>query len=304
MGNNFIGFITSFYDAMRGGRKLVGLSTPEFTFSDLSVAFDLSGIPTAEPAVEFDKDHRRRLHPMFHPDYDLLPGLNNKGQQEWSTVAHLSFVHHKKKMPFSNGTRGPSVVQSRHNNVHFDRPKGALLACHFAALGCLKAPLSDGLNVNKQADSATEYCGETVALRVLVRGLSARLLRAAPFYKESWEGEPRRLAALLASKSAPRGLPPRSPVALATASSEVREKYAGFEVPLWDVAVHVRVGFKFVERGETEDANADEVKRASSLRLCGGDSSNVGWRMCAGIQRALVCRFIFCLLCDWGGAFR
>jgi len=137
MGNAFVGYLTSFYDAMRSGRRLVRLSTPEFTFSDLAVAFDLGGLPLAEESVEFDEKHVRRQHPQFHCEY-----------YQGSGRANVSFVFHKQTVP---GPATLPIVQSRHNNVHFDRPRGPLEACHFEALGCHQPPRG-GININKQVN--------------------------------------------------------------------------------------------------------------------------------------------------------
>ena len=195
------------------------LSTPEFTFSDLSLAFDISGIPVVDPSVEFDENHRRRIHPLFHPEYDSN---------------HLANVTFRAGRNFI-AAHDNDAVQSRKSNVHFDRPKTtAFLACHFAALGC-PPPTRDHLNLLKMDGEPVDYCFESRALRRLLLGLSPRLLAVRLLYEASWMGSPTRLRALLDARS-----------------DRIGE-------PIWDVAVHIRVGFRFVEVGETEAQNAATV---------------------------------------------
>jgi hypothetical protein len=251
MGNTFVGLMTSFYDAMRSGRRLVMLSTPEFTFSDLSVAFDLT-IPIVDHAIEFDKNdknHRKQTYPAIH--FDFLPAV--RGDQR----GNVTFMVHRKPVAITDAP----VIQSRHNNVHFNRPQHSeLLRCHFAALECQVPPFSVSLNMFKQTNGAVEYCGETSILRHSLTGPSRRLLASAEIFKESWTGSSKRIEALFAARSFPPGFSPLPPLALAYSHDhEVKKAFQDFRSPIWDCAVHVRVGFKFVEMGETEEQNMGEI---------------------------------------------
>jgi len=89
------------------------------------------------------------------------------------------------------------------------------------------------------SDEPRDYCAETQALRHLIQGLSPRLLRVASIYEGSWSGSQDRLRSLIQS---------RTPV------SSVSLK------PIWDIALHLRVQFPFVEQGLSEVGNEDEVQ--------------------------------------------
>jgi hypothetical protein len=285
-------------------------STPEFTFSDLGLAFEL-GIPIADPAIEFEpnpthqgfKDasahHQgsrvRRKHPSFIPERSS-PHHPAPGNQ----VANVTFqLNH---LPVSPADY--DAVQSRLHNVHFDRPSSlALLKCHFRAVGCLipastgtppgsssgssslGGPTSVGLNVMKtsSADPA-EYCGESRALRRLVLGVNQRLLSVASLYEATWMGpSPLRLHRLLAARSTDPVAPSydHEPPGLGRTSTEAAVERASFAHgpqnpsrsnrssslaspahggPVWEVAVHVRVGFSFVERGSDEASHESEIE--------------------------------------------
>eukprot|EP00613_Pedinella_sp_CCMP2098_P071423 CAMPEP_0171931880 /NCGR_PEP_ID=MMETSP0993-20121228/29839_1 /TAXON_ID=483369 /ORGANISM="non described non described, Strain CCMP2098" /LENGTH=431 /DNA_ID=CAMNT_0012572015 /DNA_START=200 /DNA_END=1494 /DNA_ORIENTATION=- len=248
MGNTFVGFMTSFYDAMRSGRRLVMLSTPEFTFSDLSVAFELD-IPIVENSIEFDQSHRKQTYPEAHFAFDPARPADQRG--------NVTFMLHRKPAPAAEYP----VIQSRHHNVHFSRPKQReLLACHFAALGCTVSPLSSEINILKQQASVAEYCGETSILRRLVKGLSSRVHAVSGLYEETWSGSNERIKSLFSARSSPLGLPPLPPLALAhSRDPQVQKTYRNYSAPLWDCAIHVRVGFKFVELGGTEEQHAAEI---------------------------------------------
>mmetsp|Transcript_51406 Transcript_51406/g.116908 ORF Transcript_51406/g.116908 Transcript_51406/m.116908 type:complete len:422 (+) Transcript_51406:241-1506(+) len=124
--------------------------------------------------------------------------------------------------PKASGTR---VVHSRPRNFRFDRSR-RYLECYHRAVGCPDP--KRGLNPSKQEADPEVYCGESTALRRLILGASAELRRLSPVFFSHWAGEPVRLERLL-------GHPGQA-------------KRTGLSEPLWDVAVHARVEFPFVEQ--------------------------------------------------------
>jgi hypothetical protein len=218
MGNTLVGYLSSFYDAMRLSRDLVAARIPEFRFNDLTLAFR-TGVPFASEEMEFEGTRQKRRYPLVHIE----------------AGKPIGFRFQNKPIEAMN----KSIVQSRHNNVHFERPTGysngtAIIDCFFKVLGCPAGP-AKGVNIMKQEQHPANYCGETQALRRLILGVSDRLLGVRGIFESSWVGDLTRLQSLLLAKSTDHGL------------------------PIWDVAVHARVGFKFVEQGEDEAANADRI---------------------------------------------
>jgi len=280
-------------------------STPEFTFSDLGLAFEL-GVPVADPKIEFEGADGngnfvqragvrvRKLHPGFFPEDD--------SDFKQDGAANVTFKLHHKQVSADDY----SAVQSRMRNIHFDRTHSlALLQCHFRAVGCgseanavpsemsptpLLGPKAVHYNVLKTScEDPQEYCGESRALRRLVLGVNQRLLSVAHMYAATWmgpESPPHRLHRLLAARSSDPVAAPHSDsdrsactAELSTfdhdhfnhwnnnsrssssiGSSTLVNRSAHCGGPVWDVAVHVRVGFNFVEQGGNEVSHAHEIE--------------------------------------------
>jgi len=237
LGNTFVGFIGSWYDAMRSGRLLFRSSTSEFVFNDLSMAFDL-GVPVLDPLLEFGTSdlalRKKNVYPSLYPvfekaaPFDAL--LEYHAGQIQSPVIDASHVQ---------------IAQSRYPNIFALRPRNhTLVVCMYKAVGCAPPPKPRHIPLEPGAlvllsDEPRDYCAETQALRHLIQGLSPRLLRVASIYEGSWSGSQDRLRSLIQS---------RTPV------SSVSLK------PIWDIALHLRVQFPFVEQGLSEVGNEDEVQ--------------------------------------------
>jgi hypothetical protein len=141
--------------------------------------------------------------------------------------ACVSYLQSGFRSPRVAGTR---VAHSRPRNFHFDRPD-RFSECYYRALGhCPQPP--KGINTAKQEENPVAYCGESAALRRLIQRPSGELRRLGPLFEAHWNGSPGRLAALMSHDTAQR------------------------DAPIWAVAVHARVQFKFVEQGIDERAPA------------------------------------------------
>lgn len=254
LGNTLVGFLTSFYDSMRLGRHLVMSRTPEFTFNDVTLAFDV-GLDMINESLEYDQSGRKVLFPSFHIDPDPAAGSATLGPA-------IIFRYQQKQVDAEN----LPIVQSRHSNVHYERPPGA--SCYFRALGCSLGP-SKSINIQKQEASPLDYCGDTMALRKLILGVSGKLLDVASIYRKSWVGNSEYLEALLRARS----------------SDKTR-------LPIWDVAVHIRVGFKFVEMGQAEADNTvairDWLGRQATRSALQELANQVGSRLPTQRKRAAV----------------
>jgi hypothetical protein len=233
LGNELLGYVSVFYDAMRTGRALV--LEDSGMICKLRAAFSL-GTPFATA--------------------DQLAAKPEHNQSS-------AYALHNSSHLFSNEL---PVVFSKGNNVKLVRPKRWAHECYRAALNCPPLPATDAAAhadavATSPAKSAAETansaaavtvaasivdehetrpaytCGERRALRRLVVGASPRLKALQPQLEQYWSGDKMRLRSLLA----------------ATADSQA---------PIWQVAVHARTQFGFVEAGvdEREPSAVQEVK--------------------------------------------
>ena len=261
---------------MRSGRRIFRVGTPEFSFSDLSVAFDLSGIPVLPPEWEFGTgaafNSTRYATMRSNTGRAVFASIHfDAGAQSPSSSERyddVSYRYFNKWVP----ARAQAVVQSRHHNVRLDRPKNS--AC-YRPLGCPpSSPQKAVINVNKQEDNPLNFCGETAVLQRFIVGLSPRLLAARREFERAWVGDKARLAALLdyRSRFAPEIVAAKEASSTSTSSggnsgSDDRSSTSPTPPPqqraIFDLAVHCRISFLFVEKGfsEEENRNADEVRR-------------------------------------------
>jgi len=216
-------------------------STTVLAHNDLSLAFEL-GVPVADPVIEFGPSsiasdtssgsRNRKTYPEFFLIWKSKAPTNITFKHEDQTVCADDFP----------------AVQSRLHNYNYDRPRSkSLLKCHFRAVGCD----SEAIEVPTKAPN---YCGNSRALRRLVLGVNQRLLEVAPIYAATWmgpESPPHRFNQLLAARSS-------DPVKVKdnNDNSDNNRPRGG---PVWDVAVHLRVEFRFVEQGKDEASHEHEI---------------------------------------------
>jgi hypothetical protein len=205
LGNALLGYLTTYHDALRSGRAIV-LARSGLISGALSIAFDL-GLPWVKKR---DLEDRPQAQIFF--DYAQTP-----------CPACVSYLQSGFRSPRVAGTR---VAHSRPRNFHFDR-SDRYAECYYRSLGQCPKP-EKAVNTAKQEENPVAYCGESLALRRLIKRPSDELRRLSPLYEAHWNGSPDRLAALMSKDMAARG------------------------GPIWAVAIHVRVQFKFVEDGVDE----------------------------------------------------
>jgi len=205
LGNALLGYLTTYHDALRSGRALV-LARSGLISGALSIAFDL-GLPWVKKR---DLEDRPQAQIFF--DYAQTP-----------CPACVSYLQNGFRSPRVAGTR---VAHSRPRNFHFDR-SDRYAECYYRSLGQCPKP-GKSVNTAKQEENPVAYCGESLALRRLIKRPSDELRRLSPLYEAHWNGSPERLAALMSKDTAAR------------------------DGPIWAVAIHARVQFNFVEQGIDE----------------------------------------------------
>eukprot|EP00614_Pseudopedinella_elastica_P016040 CAMPEP_0172645744 /NCGR_PEP_ID=MMETSP1068-20121228/239889_1 /TAXON_ID=35684 /ORGANISM="Pseudopedinella elastica, Strain CCMP716" /LENGTH=585 /DNA_ID=CAMNT_0013459989 /DNA_START=409 /DNA_END=2166 /DNA_ORIENTATION=+ len=178
MGNAMLGFLTTYWDAMRAGRRLV--ASRYGMIQVLSQAFDL-GLDYIEPALDLESD-KNQCKSCILFDYSLL--------ERPRVVTYIARIGG----PY---VVGGHVACSRRRNFHFDRPNQDYIGCYARALGCLRPP-TRGINPTKTSnDRPEDRCGESRALRHLIVGPSRTLRNLAPILESHWAGRLERLRALL-----------------------------------------------------------------------------------------------------------
>jgi len=234
--------------------------------------------------------HVRKSLPGFFPEDDS--NFNKNG------AANITFKLHHKQVSADDYPAVQSRMHNLHLDrthslallqCHF-RAVGCNSEAHEAPSASSQqlflGPKAVHYNVMKTScEDPQEYCGESKALRRLVLGVNQRLLSVAHMYAATWmglESPPHRLYRLLAARSsdpvsAPQSDSDRSACAAALSSfvhgyfdrlsesnssssiSRAVNRTAHCGGPVWDVAIHVRVGFNFVEQGGNEVSHAHEI---------------------------------------------
>jgi len=250
LGNELLGFISVFYEAMRAGRAMV--------LEDSGMIAKLK--------------HASRLGVPFATSTQLAAKHELKNRS-----AHLA---HDSSHLFSSDF---PVVVSKGNNVKLVRPRKWPYECYREALKCPPRPsVADALTVDPTAESLPQSslenssfsattaaattvaaiksvdehethpaytCVERRALRQLIVGVSPQLKALASKLEQHWSGDQARLKRLL-------------------------EATANSSEPIWQLALHARTQFGFVEAGidEREPIAIEEAKN---------------WTLDAGVQSVL-----------------
>jgi len=177
LGNALLGYLTTYWDAMRSGRTLV--ASRYGMIQMIGEVFDL-GIEFVDKKL--DSDHSNPSTSSFNCPNILF---------DYAKLSKEVPIVYRKG---ANGgyLPGGKVACSRVKNFHFDRPPPSLIKCYFQTLECNKKP-RDSINPAKQGDGPNDSCGEKGALRQLFLGPSKGLQALAPHFSSHWAGADNRL---------------------------------------------------------------------------------------------------------------